>query len=97
MDATAQPASQEQEQKMLTPDNDRTLQELREIDCNLSLLCDHIQIEGFNAGAFSDVVVIAMGSTYRLHRLILSRSSYFRSLIYSVEILFYFIRFWYLL
>lgn len=88
MDATAQPASQELEQKMLTPDNDRNLQELREIDCNLSALCDHIQIEGFNAGAFSDVVVIAMGSTYRLHRLILSRSSYFRLLINSVDFFF---------
>lgn len=61
-------------------DNDRSSGELRALDCNLTSLCDHIQVEGFNSGAFSDVVVQAMGSTYRLHRLILSRSSYFRSI-----------------
>lgn len=49
------------------------------LDCNLNSLCDHIQLEGFNNGVFSDVIVHAMGSTYHLHRLILSRSSYFRS------------------
>jgi hypothetical protein len=59
-------------------DNDRTSGELRALDCNLASLCDHIQVEGFNSGTFSDVVVHAMGSTYHLHRLILSRSSYFR-------------------
>ncbi|KAH6809106.1 BTB/POZ domain-containing protein [Perilla frutescens var. frutescens] len=48
------------------------------LDCNLASLCDHIQSEGFNNGVFSDVVLNAMGSTYHLHRLILSRSSYFR-------------------
>lgn len=52
--------------------------ELRPVDCNLAALCDHVQAEGFGAGAFSDVVVDAMGATYRLHRLILSRSAYFR-------------------
>ncbi|KAM1011057.1 hypothetical protein ACFX13_047198 [Malus domestica] len=36
-------------------------------DCNLTALCDHIQTEGFNSGAFSDMVVHAMGSTYHLH------------------------------
>lgn len=60
------------------PDSDRSSGELRAMDCNLVSLCDHIQMEGFHSGAFSDVVVQAMGSTYRLHRLILSRSSYFR-------------------
>lgn len=60
-------------------DNDRSSGELRALDCNLTSLCDHIQIEGFNSGAFSDIVVHAMGSTYHLHRLILSRSPYFRS------------------
>ena len=52
------------------------------LDCNMNLnaLCEHIQIEGFDNGSFSDVVVNAMGATYRLHRLILSRSSYFRFL-----------------
>lgn len=59
-------------------DNDRSSGELRALDCNLTSLCDHIQLEGFNAGSFSDIVVHAMGSTYHLHRLILSRSSYFR-------------------
>lgn len=59
-------------------ENDRSTAELRALDCNLTSLCDHIQMEGFNSGAFSDVVVHAMGSTYHLHRLILSRSSYFR-------------------
>jgi hypothetical protein len=48
------------------------------MDCNLASLCEHIQAEGFGSGAFSDVAVEAMGSTYRLHRLILSRSAYFR-------------------
>lgn len=60
-------------------DNDRSSGELRALDCNLTALCDHIQLEGFNSGAFSDMVVHAMGSTYHLHRLILSRSPYFRS------------------
>ncbi|KAL5996097.1 hypothetical protein ACLOJK_026170 [Asimina triloba] len=50
------------------------------LDCNLAALCDHIQMEGFNSGLFSDIVVHAMGGTYRLHRLILSRSSYFRDI-----------------
>ena len=59
-------------------DNDRSSGELRALDCNLTSLCDHIQLEGFTSGSFSDIVVHAMGSTYRLHRLILSRSSYFR-------------------
>ncbi|KAL7144461.1 hypothetical protein ABFS83_07G013500 [Erythranthe nasuta] len=51
------------------------------VDCNLASLCDHIQLEGFNNGLFSDVVLNAMGSTYYLHRLVLSRSSYFRNML----------------
>eukprot|EP01018_Ginkgo_biloba_P006204 Gb_33591 [translate_table: standard] len=62
-------------------DNDRSSGELRALDCNLGSLCDHIQMEGFNAGAFSDILVQAMGATYHLHRLILSRSSYFRNML----------------
>ncbi|EPS60841.1 hypothetical protein M569_13957, partial [Genlisea aurea] len=50
-------------------------------DSNLASLCDHIYIEGFKNGVFSDVVLNAMGSTYRLHRLIISRSSYFRNML----------------
>ncbi|KAL2559239.1 uncharacterized protein Fot_03978 [Forsythia ovata] len=58
---------------------DRCGAELRaQLDCYLTSLCDHIQLEGFNNGAFSDVIVQSMGSVYLLHRLILSRSSYFR-------------------
>ncbi|KAI3515746.1 hypothetical protein L1887_14650 [Cichorium endivia] len=57
---------------------ERSSGELRAVDCNLTSLCDHIQMEGFNNGSFSDVVVQAMGATYHLHRLILCRSSYFR-------------------
>ncbi|PIM97602.1 hypothetical protein CDL12_29929 [Handroanthus impetiginosus] len=53
------------------------------LDCNLASLCDHIQLEGFNKGVFSDVVLNAMGSTYHLHRLILSRSSYFRNMLHG--------------
>ncbi|CAA3032743.1 BTB domain-containing [Olea europaea subsp. europaea] len=61
---------------------DRCGAELRaQLDCNLTSLCDHIQLEGFNNGSFSDVVVHAMGSVYHLHRLILSRSSYFRNML----------------
>ncbi|BAT77128.1 uncharacterized protein HKW66_Vig0020570 [Vigna angularis] len=57
--------------------------ELRGVDCNLASLCEHVQIEGFNSGSFSDIVVNAMGSTYHLHRLILSRSSYFRNMLHG--------------
>ncbi|KAF8401483.1 hypothetical protein HHK36_012423 [Tetracentron sinense] len=64
-------------------DNDRSSGELRALDCNLTSLCDHIQMEGFNSGSFSDIVVQAMGSTYHLHRLILSRSSYFRNMLHG--------------
>ncbi|KAF2310959.1 hypothetical protein GH714_018786 [Hevea brasiliensis] len=64
-------------------DNDRSRSELRALDCNLTSLCDHIQMEGFNSGSFSDIVVHAMGSTYHLHRLILSRSSYFRNMLHG--------------
>lgn len=64
-------------------DNDRSSGELRPLDCNLTSLCDHIQMEGFNKGSFSDVVVQAMGATYHLHRLILSRSSYFRNMLHG--------------
>ncbi|KAK2645901.1 hypothetical protein Ddye_021096 [Dipteronia dyeriana] len=64
-------------------DNDRSSSELRALDCNLTALCDHIQMEGFNSGSFSDIVVQAMGSTYHLHRLILSRSSYFRNMLHD--------------
>ncbi|XAR57082.1 hypothetical protein NMG60_11025100 [Bertholletia excelsa] len=64
-------------------DNDRSSGELRAIDCNLSSLCDHIQLEGFNNGSFSDIIVNAMGSAYHLHRLILSRSSYFRNMLHG--------------
>ena len=76
---SASSSLQQHQQQPQTSGNDRTAGELRALDCNLGSLCDHIQIEGFNNGAFSDVVVEAMGSTYHLHRLILSRSSYFRS------------------
>uniref|UniRef100_A0A453GG84 BTB domain-containing protein n=1 Tax=Aegilops tauschii subsp. strangulata TaxID=200361 RepID=A0A453GG84_AEGTS len=57
--------------------------ELRPVDCNLAALCDHVQAEGFGSGAFSDVVVEAMGATYRLHRLIISRSTYFRNMLHG--------------
>ncbi|KAJ4722177.1 BTB/POZ domain-containing protein [Melia azedarach] len=77
-----------QQVKMTIPssqhsDNDRSSSELRALDCNLTALCDHIQMEGFNSGSFSDIVVHAMGSTYHLHRLILSRSPYFRNMLHD--------------
>ncbi|KAM3357964.1 putative protein isoform X1 [Capsicum galapagoense] len=78
METTRQTSSQLQSQHS---DNDRSSNELRALDCNLTSLCDHIQLEGFNDGSFSDVIVQAMGSTYHLHRLILSRSSYFRNML----------------
>ncbi|CAH8276498.1 unnamed protein product [Arabidopsis lyrata] len=62
-------------------ESDQSTSELRSLDFNLTSLCDHIQSEGFGSGAFSDVVVKAMGSSYHLHRLILSRSSYFRTML----------------
>ncbi|QHO37997.1 Putative germ cell-less protein-like 1-like [Arachis hypogaea] len=55
----------------------------RALDCNLTSLCDHIQSEGFNSGAFSDILLHALGSTFRLHRLLLSRSSYFRNMLHG--------------
>ncbi|KAJ0716026.1 putative chromatin remodeling & transcription regulator BTB-POZ family [Helianthus annuus] len=64
-------------------DTGRTASELPALDCNLTSLCDHIQSEGFNHGSFSDVIVKAMGATYHLHRLILSRSSYFRNMLHG--------------
>ncbi|KAL9410314.1 hypothetical protein AB3S75_044140 [Citrus x aurantiifolia] len=79
---------QHQPVKMTIPpsqhtDNDRSSGELRALDCNLTSLCDHIQMEGFNSGSFSDIIVHVMGSTYHLHRLILSRSSYFRNMLHD--------------
>ncbi|CAH2078959.1 unnamed protein product [Thlaspi arvense] len=62
-------------------ESDQSTSELRSLDCNLTSLCDHIQSEGFGSGSFSDVVVKTMGSSYHLHRLILSRSSYFRNML----------------
>ncbi|XP_078445279.1 BTB/POZ domain-containing protein [Wolffia australiana] len=62
-------------------DCDRSVAELRALDCNLTSLCDHIQSEGFTGGIFSDVVVQALGTTYHLHRIILSRSPYFRNML----------------
>ncbi|KAK8947270.1 hypothetical protein KSP39_PZI006864 [Platanthera zijinensis] len=64
-------------------DNDRSSGQLRALNCNLTSLYDHIQMEGFHSGAFSDIIIEVMGSTYRLHRLILSRSSYFRNMLYG--------------
>ncbi|KAL1220530.1 hypothetical protein V5N11_003239 [Cardamine amara subsp. amara] len=61
--------------------NEQSTSEPRSLDFNLTSLCDHIQTEGFGSGSFSDVVVKAMGSSYHLHRLILSRSSYFRTML----------------
>jgi hypothetical protein len=52
---------------------------LRGMDSNLGALCEHVQVEGWKSRAFSDIVVKAMGQTFHLHRLLLSRSSYFRS------------------
>ncbi|KAE9594239.1 hypothetical protein Lal_00001216 [Lupinus albus] len=68
------------EMKMTVPPSDTTTSAL---DCNLTSLCDHVQIEGFNSGSFSDIIVHAMGSTFRLHRLLLSRSSYFRNMLHG--------------
>ncbi|CAI8610654.1 unnamed protein product [Vicia faba] len=82
------PTYQHQRASVPTPpshqsDNDHTTAELRALDCNLASLCEHVQIEGFNSGSFSDIVVNAMGSAYHLHRLILSRSSYFRNMLHG--------------
>ncbi|KAL9232797.1 hypothetical protein vseg_007863 [Gypsophila vaccaria] len=75
--STALPPQQQQQ-----PQHPQSGPDLRSLECsNLTSLCDHVQWEGFNNGAFSDIVVNALGSTYRLHRLILSRSSYFRNML----------------
>ncbi|KAI4311162.1 hypothetical protein MLD38_036079 [Melastoma candidum] len=78
-----QPPPQQMMKISSNSDNERTTNELRALDCNLTSLCDHIQSEGFDSGAFSDISVQAMGSTYRLHRLIVSRSSYFRNMLHG--------------
>ena len=65
-------------------ESDRSVSELRALDCNLTALCEHIQVEGFSGGSFSDVVVQSLGATFRLHRLVLSRSSYFRCIYLSL-------------
>ncbi|CAA6662051.1 unnamed protein product [Spirodela intermedia] len=70
--------AERQQQQAAPMESDRSVAEIRALDCNLTALCEHIQVEGFTAGIFSDVIVQAMGTTYHLHRLILSRSSYFR-------------------
>ena len=73
-------------------DNDQSsASELRAaaLDCNLTSLRDHIQLEGFKNGAFSDVIVHAMGSTYNPHRLILSRSYYFRAFFFLLFLIVY--------
>ena len=43
-------------------------------------LAAHVQSLGWDEQEFSDVSVTAFGETYALHRLVLSRSSYFRAL-----------------
>ncbi|XP_057850952.1 uncharacterized protein LOC131061329 isoform X1 [Cryptomeria japonica] len=63
------------------PPESGSVEELREIDGNLGSLCQHIEVEGWNFGAFSDIVIECMGQTLNLHRLILSRSSYFRNML----------------
>ncbi|KAH9317087.1 hypothetical protein KI387_018856 [Taxus chinensis] len=63
------------------PPESGSVEELREMDGNLGSLCQHIQVEGWNIGAFSDIIVECMGQTFNLHRLILSRSSYFRNML----------------
>lgn len=84
MRMTVPPPSSTQPSPPVLPhaESDQSTSELRSLDCNLTSLCDHIQSQGFGSGAFSDVVVKAMGSSYHLHRLILSRSSYFRYMIH---------------
>lgn len=58
-----------------------SVEEIRAMDSNLASLCQHIQVDGWNGGTFSDIVIESMGATFKLHRLILSRSSYFRHML----------------
>ncbi|KAK9030581.1 hypothetical protein V6N11_032003 [Hibiscus sabdariffa] len=48
-------------------DHGRSSSELRAVDCNLNSLFEHIQLEGFNSGSFSDVVVFAESQDYGIH------------------------------
>nr|XP_043629394.1 uncharacterized protein LOC122600705 [Erigeron canadensis] len=77
--------SRQHQQSEPTSSNGEQQQQQQVMDCssNLNSLCEHIQIEGLNNGSFSDVIVQAMGDSYRLHRLILSRSSYFRNMLHG--------------
>jgi hypothetical protein len=44
-------------------------------------LCEHVQRQGLQGHLFSDITLICMGKEYHLHRIILSQSSYFYSLL----------------
>lgn len=62
----------------MAPAGSTDSENMRGVDSNLAALCEHVQVEGWKSKAFSDIVVKAMGHTFHLHRLLLSRSSYFR-------------------
>ncbi|KAJ7518203.1 hypothetical protein O6H91_21G058900 [Diphasiastrum complanatum] len=44
-------------------------------------LCEHLQRQGLQGHVFSDIVLSFMGKDYALHRIVLSQSSYFLSLL----------------
>lgn len=44
-------------------------------------LCEHIQIQGYQSRLFSDITLSFLGKEYLLHKIILSQSSYFLSLL----------------
>ncbi|VEU19974.1 DEKNAAC100125 [Brettanomyces naardenensis] len=48
--------------------------------CKTESTSEYIFKRGFLEGAYSDVIIRAFGNTYRLHRLFLDKSDYFRSL-----------------
>eukprot|EP01018_Ginkgo_biloba_P001565 Gb_27934 [translate_table: standard] len=44
-------------------------------------LCDHIRKQGFHSHIFSDISISFLGKEYPLHKIVLSQSSYFLSLL----------------
>lgn len=48
--------------------------------CKINNIADYIYSKGFLDGCYSDVTIEAFGKSYKLHKLLLMRSEYFKSL-----------------
>ncbi|KAH9300381.1 hypothetical protein KI387_011964, partial [Taxus chinensis] len=50
-------------------------------DAAATALCDHIRKKGFHSHIFSDITISFLSKDYPLHKIVLSQSSYFLSLL----------------